>query len=49
MRCVACEVVIDLEVAERERLRVRAALKRDPGQAADAAADAIAAAQVAGT
>ncbi len=40
---------VALEVAERERLRVRAAPERDPGEATDGAARAVAAGQEAGT
>ena len=49
VRCPAFEVAVDLEVAECERLRVRPAFERDPGETADAAAGAVAAGEVAGT
>jgi hypothetical protein len=45
---VAFQGAVYLEVGEHERLRVRAAFERDPGEATDAAARAVAASQVAG-
>jgi hypothetical protein len=48
MRGVAVEAA-DLEVAQRERLRIRAALERNPRQATDAAPGAVAPGHVAGT
>ena len=44
---VAFEVAVNLEVGEYERLRVGAALERDPGEATHAAVRAVAANQVA--
>jgi hypothetical protein len=49
VRSVALQTPVGLEVAERERVRVAAALERDPGALADGAVRAVAADQVSRT